>query len=177
MRRGRLGELLDLDTDFDSTIASSLHGLPPLPSGTNLAEGLVIRPAMELIDLPMRPLIKLKSPRFAEDARYHQATNWSASRDHLAPGARALDLLEWEALQRMNPPRLQVAISKVGRPRGAGDELLFVELVEELTMDVLRDLREGHPHQMLAIDAEEAALLTEILRDAARDLILAGEMS
>lgn len=174
LHRGRLGELLDLDPDFPSTIATSLHGLPPLPGDENLAEGFVIRPAIELDDLPMRPLIKLKSPRFAEDARYHQATNWSAAWDHRAPGKSALDVLEWEALQRLNPPRLQAALSKVGRPGDGPGGRLFAELLEELTMDVMRDLREGHPHQMLAIDAEEAAFLMEVVRDAARELAIAG---
>ncbi len=171
LARGRLTDLLEMNTDFDSTIPER-HNLPALPPGTNLAEGVVLRPARELNWAPeQRPLIKLKSPRFAEDARYHQATNWSAARAHLEPGAQALDTLEWAATSRLTPPRVQAAMSKIGRPQGA-DDPLCAEIVEEVLADIFDDLRATHARDLLAISHEDLALLRASLAEDARALVL-----
>ena len=65
---------------FDSTVPRAL-GLPELPPGTNLAEGVVVKPYREIALLtaqgePVRPVLKRKIREFSEDKRYHEATKW-----------------------------------------------------------------------------------------------------
>lgn len=169
LARGRLADLLAMHTDFDSTIPAK-HGLPALPEGSNLVEGVVLRPAQELkwVDA-QRPLIKLKSPRFAEDARYHQATNWSAARAHLAPGAQAFDRLEWAASSRLTPPRYQAAMSKTGRPTHP-DDPLHKAIIEEVLEDIFGELHHEHAQELLAVSHDDIALLRASLTQDIREL-------
>lgn len=165
LARAPLGELLGFDTDFDSTLPAR-HNLPALPARTNLVEGVVLRPERELHWPPgQRPLIKLKSPRFAEDERYHQAVNWSASRAHLAPGAHAFERLEWAATARLTPPRYQAAMSKLGRPKQDGDGALRAAIAEEVLHDIFGELQIACAQDMLAVSHQEIALLRDSLRE------------
>ncbi|MBC8143139.1 MAG: RNA ligase, partial [Armatimonadetes bacterium] len=49
---GTFERATDFSPRFDSTIPATL-GLPPLPKGTNLAEGIVVRPVREIAGLPV----------------------------------------------------------------------------------------------------------------------------
>lgn len=163
--RGSLTDVMCAPVEFSSTIPRRL-GLPELDE-PNLAEGLVIRPARERVietDAgPVRPLIKRKIASFSEDRRFHQARDWSKNPSKLAELSGALDLLEWEGVNRINSARIQAAVSKIGRPTSAED-VLYDEVVEEVLRDVFEELRAGFAAQLLAIDAEERALLDESLR-------------
>ncbi len=119
LRVGTYEQATDFPIRFDSTIPATL-GLPPLPSGSNLAEGIVVRPLREIVVVgqsgPIRPLLKQKIPEFAEDKRFHGAERWVESNVQKSFAGEPLDLLKWEAYCRMTENRLDAALSKIGPP-------------------------------------------------------------
>jgi Rnl2 family RNA ligase len=149
---------------FETTLPA-LHGLPPLDD--NLAEGFVVKPLGEAL-LPdgRRPVVKIKHPRFAEDARYHQAR--APEREPHAPEVAPLDALEWAVLSRMTPPRLQSARSKLGPSAPAG------ALAAEVARDVSEDLEEAEGALLAGLSAEDRALVEGLVEDEARALVAAG---
>lgn len=171
LARGTLGDALEFNLAFDSRLPARL-GLPALKE--NQAEGVVVRPAREfLIETEqkgrIRPLLKRKIATFAEDERYHQARNWSAARDKPS-GNWGMDRIEWEAFARLTPPRIQAAISKVGRPKDAEDALAE-EVLDEVARDVFEELEVTFGEALLAVDAEGFQLLRGILREEARGML------
>ncbi|MBC8140830.1 MAG: hypothetical protein H7Y38_05250, partial [Armatimonadetes bacterium] len=123
----------DFSPRFDSTIPATL-GLPPLPAGTNLAEGVVVRPAREIAELPVRPLLKIKIAEFAEDNRYHEAQKWDAPTGVTRAYGDALDRMKWAAYNRVTENRLNAAISKVGdAPERRGE--VCVLLLDEVEVE------------------------------------------
>ena len=171
LARGTLGDALEFDLAFDSRLPVRL-GLPALKE--NQAEGVVIRPSKEIaIETEqkgwIRPLLKRKIATFAEDERYHQATNWSAARDKPS-SSWGMDRIEWEAFSRLTPPRLQAAISKIGRPESP-DDALAEEVLDEVARDIFEELEGAFGEAMLAVDAEGFALLRGILREEARGML------
>ncbi len=171
LARGTLGDVLEFDLSFDSRLPARL-GLPALKE--NQAEGVVVRPAREfLIETEqkgwIRPLLKRKIATFAEDERYHQARNWSAARDKPS-GNWGMDRIEWEAFARLTPPRLQAAISKIGRPKDA-EGALAEEVLDEVARDIFEELEVTFGEALLAVDAEGFKLLRGILREEARGML------
>lgn len=164
---GTWTEVQELDVCFDSTLPARL-GLPPFPPGSNLAEGMVLKPARELgLEGPrgaFRPVLKRKISEFAEDARYHQAQRPPARHD----ASYLLDLIEWEAMSRLNPPRIQSAISKLGNPETAQQE---DAVVHEIVADIFLELGETLPTQMASLPPDERALLEAVLADEALTLL------
>lgn len=122
---------------FDSTISRRLD-LPPLPPGTNRAEGVVVRPLHETVletsAGPLRPLLKRKIVEFSEDARYSQAQKWEAP----AEASGEYEMLKWEATALVNDNRVAAAISKVGY-REARREPSRARLVFRLVADEVWD--------------------------------------
>lgn len=111
---GTYNEVLEYDININSVIPVWL-GLPNLSD--NLIEGVVIKPMKEL-DLPtnIRPILKIKSNRFKEDKRYHQAVNWSFDVTQFQNEQEELSFL-WEEIQNLvTKNRLDNAISKIGFP-------------------------------------------------------------
>ncbi len=145
---------------FQSVVAKRL-GLPPLQE--NWAEGVVIRAQGEVMVQTdggdwVRPILKIKHPKFAEDARYHQAQ----APQRRPPGELpALTLLEWEVGTRLNSNRVAAARSKVG---AASD---VKALAAEVAADVWSEISQQHSALLDAISAEERALLRDILQDDA----------
>lgn len=124
---------------FDSTIPSRL-GLPTLPVGTNLAEGVVLKPLREIViptpDGPIRPVLKRKLPEFAEDRRFHEAEKWTES----GPKTQgAFDMLCWEAYNRITVNRWNAALSKVGRTQTEQAQELFIEEIATEVQEALPD--------------------------------------
>lgn len=123
----------DFSPRFDSTIPATL-GLPPLPTGTNLAEGIVVRPLREIAGLAVRPLLKVKITEFAEDVRFHEAQKWDAPTEVSRGYNDALDRMKWAAYNRVTENRLNAAISKVGNAperRGEVSATLLAEVESE----------------------------------------------
>eukprot|EP00803_Ostreobium_quekettii_P002179 evm.model.scf_1526.6 EVM.evm.TU.scf_1526.6 scf_1526:37916-39341(-) len=133
---GPLTKALAYPLGFDSTLPRRL-GLPPLPSGTNKAEGVVIKPhdATNLIPTPKgprRPILKRKLEDFAETRRRIHPEPAKAS---WACGPEQLLMYEAEAM--MTQQRAVAAWSKVG-----GGDLGAVE--ESVAADVVGELRAEH---------------------------------
>ena len=145
-----------------ATEVPARRGLPPLDD--NLAEGFVLKPRRPLELDGQRPVLKHKHPRFAEDARYHQAERWP-ERPGGAPDAAPLAVLEWAILSRLTPPRRDAARSKLGPHATAA------ALCEEVFSDVWGELGEAHPLPLAQLSAEERLLLQSVLRQEARALI------
>lgn len=139
LRIGTYEQATDFPIRFDSTIPATL-GLPALPAGSNLAEGVVIRPMREITVAGasgvIRPLVKVKIAEFAEDKRFHEAERWEEQPDTSQSLGDPLDLMKWEAYCRVTENRLDAALSKVGAPparnRGHWARELFALLYEEI---------------------------------------------
>jgi len=135
---GSYERVTDYPVRFDSTVPAML-GLPPLPTGSNLAEGVVVRPMREITVVgasgPVRPLLKRKIAEFADDRRFHGAQPWPEQQIPDIAG-EPLDRLKWEAYCRMTENRLDATLSKVGPPplrhRGGWAQELFALLAGEV---------------------------------------------
>lgn len=161
--RGRLEKCVAAPLEFDSTMPARL-GMPPLPSGSNVAEGFVVRPA-RLAHLTeaqhatatgggrRRLLFKRKHPRFEERVAVSEQAAKHGAGAGAAGGAvaslRPEQLLEWELSALVNVQRLDSAVSKVGRPgrepKGGGAEAAAAwrkaarRVLAEMVCDVLED--------------------------------------
>lgn len=174
LRVGTYEQATDYPIRFDSTIPSTL-GLPPLPVGSNLAEGVVIRPMREVV-LPndggiVRPLLKVKIPEFAEDKRFHEAERWDEPSHTHHPAGDPLDRLKWEAYNRVTENRLNAALSKVGpqpdRDRGHWARELFTLLYEEIRDEA----RAGDGDAWVALSQGERETWELYVRDEVRGLL------
>lgn len=159
---------------FDSTVPALL-GLPPLPRGSNQAEGVVMRPVepvtVETKRGLARPALKKKIPSFAEDKRYHQAQAWEEEsggswRDGALDEATAAAMWCWELKARVNEMRVHSAISKQGRP-SSGDLGALEGLKQMIFEDVFDEVDEAHPGLRASLPAQarsesEAALAEEV---------------
>ncbi len=69
--KGNFNEVVEFDIQINS-IMPSLFNLPQIEP--NLIEGIVVKPlAHTHLNLPIRPIIKIKNPVFEENEQYHQA--------------------------------------------------------------------------------------------------------
>ncbi len=163
---GSWEQALAYEVGFDSTIPARL-GLPPMPKGSNKAEGVVIKPVetvyIETRKGRARPILKKKIPEFIEDRRYHQAQPWPEPKAGWESQVDPLALLEWELLSRLNPARVQSAVSKQGRPVTDGQ---FQALYQAVLDDVWEDTQDAKPEVVAEVQGEDRELLLEVLRDA-----------
>jgi Rnl2 family RNA ligase len=168
LRTGTYEQAMEHSIRFDSTVPRRL-GLPPLPPGTNLAEGVVVKPVRE-IQAPsergmIRPILKRKIPEFAEDRRFHEAEKWTTA----ATGYDGtVDLLKWEVYCRVTENRLRSAVSKIGMNPNLTEELsalLAEEIVDEVQAakgDEWRHLNGAQRSELLTyIHAEVRRLVKE----------------
>lgn len=123
--------LRGLPVDFPTRVPAAL-GLPELPG--NRAEGFVVKPAFawHTGERGPRPVLKVKHPEFAEDARY------AGARPYVPPAGGLPAWLVAAAVERLTPPRVAAARSKLG-PATAADELA-AEVVADLLADLDADL-------------------------------------
>jgi len=168
---GRYEAAMEYDVRFDSTLPRRL-GLPALPAGSNPAEGIVIKPWRELglqdrTGAPVRPVLKRKIPEFAEDRRFHEAEKWTAPAGGAVAGTLPLDLLKWEAYNRITPNRRDAVLSKIGPDAPGSQARLFVLLVQE----VLEEAREATPDAWAALAAGPRAELRTYVEGELRTLL------
>ncbi|WP_149262621.1 RNA ligase family protein [Actinomadura sp. K4S16] len=128
--QGRRQKLRELTVDFPTLVPGAL-GLPGLPG--NRAEGYVLKPAgsWDTSEQGPRPVLKVKHPDFAEDARYNGA------RPFVPPPGGVTGVPAWllaAAVERLTPPRADAARSKLGPAADAA------ELAAEVAADLLADL-------------------------------------
>ncbi|MEV7773338.1 RNA ligase family protein [Kitasatospora sp. NPDC086791] len=134
--RGTLTALQDLPVLFPSRVPA-LFGLPEPVD--NHAEGYVLKPAGEWRETGAagavaRPLVKVKQPAFAEDARY------GGARPYLPPPGGAAGVPAWLLVQAsalLTPARAAAAVSKLG-PRADGEAV-----AGEIAQDVVDELAEA----------------------------------
>jgi len=151
---GSYAEARAQPVDFQTTLPA-LRGLPPLLD--NFAEGIVLKPCEPVVVGGLRPTLKCKPARFAEDARYHQAQRWAP-----APiAADPLDTLEYALMSRLTPPRCAAARSKLGPSASVG------ALVAEVCADVWADVREANGALLGGLGPEDRLLLEETLQQEA----------
>ncbi len=170
---GKYEAAMAQETRFDSTVPRALR-LPELPVGTNLAEGVVVKPYRETIlrtseGEPVRPVLKRKIREFSEDKRYHEATKWETL---AAPAVSPLDLLQWEASCRIIENRRKAAASKIGYVTGKTPEkapLLFRLLVDEVRDETQAAL----PDAWASLTAAERETLQDFIAAEVRGLLRA----
>ncbi|WP_067812777.1 RNA ligase family protein [Actinomadura kijaniata] len=131
--QGPRQQLRELAVDFPTRVPGAL-GLPELPG--NRAEGYVLKPAgpWDTRRGP-RPVLKVKHPDFAEDARYNGA------RPFVPPPGGVTGVPPWllaAAVERLTPPRVDAARSKLGP--AADTAVLADEVVADLLADLDDDL-------------------------------------
>ena len=152
---GRLNVLRELPDRFPSGVPRLLR-LPELDD--NLAEGYVLKPAGDWNDAAGdRPVIKVKQPAFAEDARYLGSQPYRPPMDGAA-GVPAWLLLE--AATRLTPARASAAVSKIGP--GSDPKTVAGEIVDDVVEEIAADIG--------GLDEPLARSLTGVLRPAAADL-------
>ncbi|MBA9001612.1 RNA ligase family protein [Thermomonospora cellulosilytica] len=132
--RGRRNELREPAVEFPTRVPAML-GLPELPG--NRAEGYVLKPAGSWASWEKgeRPVLKVKHPAFAEDARYNGA------RPFVPPPGGAAGVAGWllaEAVDRLTPARVAAGRSKLGP--AARPEELAAEVIEDLLTDLADDI-------------------------------------
>jgi Rnl2 family RNA ligase len=159
--QGPRQKLRELPVDFPTLVPGTL-GLPELPG--NRAEGYVLKPAgsWDTSERGPRPVLKVKHPDFAEDARYNGA------RPFVPPPGGVTGVPAWllaAAVERLTPPRVDAARSKLGP--AADTAVLAAEVVADLLADLdddLGGLPEPH-HQRLAAALTPAARMLAARRD------------
>jgi len=134
LARGSLSVCLDFPVEYQSRLAARL-GLPPL-SGDNLAEGVVVRSAVEAGGQKpgQRAMFKRKIAAFSEKQYSNPA--WRAAAAGGASGrAEGRELLRYELLACVSEPRLAAVESKLGRV-DATDRAACRRLLEDYKTDV-----------------------------------------
>ncbi len=152
---GSMGEAMDFDIAIPSTLPSLL-GLPALAK-ENIIEGIIVKPLKEIqLKTPkgsIRPLLKLKNPKFKEDKRFHQAQKWS-----FLPQEKRDDLnfLLPEVLNFLTENRLQNTISKIGHL-----DKTNIERMQQIKDLLLEDTLESFDEEMdgLLTDLSDKVLL------------------
>jgi Rnl2 family RNA ligase len=167
LMRGSYTEVIAYPLGADSGIPGLL-GLPALPAGSNTAEGVVLAPERPVKVRGrsefIRPVLKRKTAAFEEDARYHQAKPWAR-----APRVEgAFEALCAEASELNCEPRLNAAISKVGR---VTDAQRASEVLVLLVQDLLEALEGNLPELLRSLDPAERQSLLGHLRGEATALI------
>lgn len=169
---GSLTQAQSFPVGFDSTLPALL-GLPPLPPGQNLAEGIVIKPTEALLIHTrrgqMRPVLKIKIPGFAEDKRFYQSVPWSVPASCL--GDQDLELLSWEISCRLEPNRLAAAASKLGRPQELAAQGPLRDLILQ---DVWEEVQHDFALPWSRLSHQDRELLWELARDEASELTRAA---
>jgi len=175
--RGTLAQCMGHKVRFSSTIPATL-GLPALKE-PNLAEGLVVRPAIEPSAAQRaggRGLVKRKIPEFSE--KQYQNGTWRDARQGTSAGGTACRggsgmnwadreaVLRYEMLAAVNQQRLDSVASKTGRVDPA-DRAACRQLLNDFLFDVAEALVEdGLLRQPADFETEHVVLRRECEAEA-----------
>jgi Rnl2 family RNA ligase len=140
LARGPLKQLQDLPAAFPSRVPA-LFGLPELED--NLAEGYVLKPAVEWEEGAERPMLKVKQKAFAEDHRF------AGARPYIAPPEGAAGVPAWLVVQAsalLTPTRAAAAVSKLGP--GSATEVVAGEIAKDAAEEISEELGGLDPVQI-----------------------------
>ena len=173
LSEGSLNEVLEFDIKIDSTMPKKWD-LPPLSN--NLIEGIVIKPLTHLrlpvgkqvLNLPYRPIIKIKNPEFEETQKYHQAQKWSYIPEAISH-SEDLDFLVEALREYVTVNRLQSAISKIGALNANNQEFIL----DEFLTDIWIDFNEENNDILKELNSEQQNWVKERLKAAIRQLVSA----
>lgn len=170
---GKYQDALAYNIDFNSTIPALL-GLPTLPFA-NPAEGIVIKPVksiyVETAKGKIRPILKIKIPKFAEDSRFHQSTKWIAQNQTTPIQDLTIEEeLTHQMLSLITETRLHNVISKFGRVSGS-DRESKEQLVDLFVSDVLETFHEEWGSIFRVLSGESQEVLIVRLTQESRKLI------
>lgn len=170
---GKYEQALAQKIEFDSTIPALL-GLPKLPF-SNQAEGIVIKPVKSIyIDTPkgrIRPVLKRKIPKFAEESRFHQAEKWSSQK--LATFSHYLSDEKWlheVILALVTENRLMNTLSKVGRVSGK-DPKAIEKVFQLFVNDVIETFNESYESIFKILPEKSQQTLIEQLEQESKKLM------
>jgi Rnl2 family RNA ligase len=155
LARGALKQVQDLPATFPSRVPA-LFGLPEIED--NLAEGYVLKPAIEWDEETARPVLKVKQKAFAEDERF------AGARPYIAPPEGAAGVPAWLVVQAaalLTPTRAAAAVSKVGP--GTAAEVVAAEIAKDAAEEVSEELG--------GLDAGHMEGLVDALMAGARTLV------
>eukprot|EP00795_Rhopilema_esculentum_P014123 gene14123-5117_t len=142
-----MNEALNYSLAFDSTLPG-LIGLPPLPKGSNRAEGIVIKPMKNIVvetafGEKERVILKIKGPEFDETRNQKGTKKKGAVVDNsVRPDKAFIPLM----LRYVTDNRMVSAVSKIGPPE-SDDLKKAVE--EEFMEDVFTDMLEDEKNNTL----------------------------
>lgn len=159
---GSLSKALDFSTRKDSTVPIAL-GLPPL--GTNLIEGVVVKPYCLRCNASKRVIFKTKNKEFDEDEQYRSSERWGYFPNTNCSMSVQTAAIVHEGLRLVTPLRLDSAASKIGN---LADHL--EEVKEEVRLDVLATLGDQGATESLSLSELR---WVECRVDAAIDRLLA----
>jgi Rnl2 family RNA ligase len=145
---GSFTQCMNYNYKFDSIVGVEVFGHPKLPNGTNIAEGIVIKPNECSINIKLkkgdnkniRPLVKLKHPLFAE-----------ISGDFTLPEVTANMRLSSMA----NNNRLNCLLSKIGELNKSNRD----EVLDAYLDDIWNDFWERWPDVKITHYDESKLLL------------------
>ena len=171
--RGKYQNAIAYKIEFTTTIPR-LFNLPSLDR-ENFAEGIVIKPAnnffLETAKGKLRPVVKIKIPKFAEDKRFHQAQKWNyhSYKNQQQSSLTSDRLLEIEALNLITLNRWNNLVSKIGKPiknskkkRNSILQLYIKDVIEDLeeNLDVVFiNLEKNSQKKLLALIEKQATIL------------------
>lgn len=170
---GKVSEALNYPIGFDSTIPKVL-GLPDLPKGSNITEGIVARPLRNIMAKDsfgelVRVIVKIKGPEFLE-------TNTNSKKDNKKKGTaitgnRPDKQLIPIMMNFITQNRMVSAVVKTGYP---DNEQTEKEIQEEFFQDVMCDMLEEEENQTLwdTCDEKQKQAVNKCLRGKTNALLM-----
>ena len=158
--RGTFAELCEMSNVFESII-SGVIGLPTIDK--NAAEGLVIRPTVERVNMQgSRIILKSKNEQFNETIRTKSTEKKSQKRCPMIDPEIALCI---DSMVTLN--RLESVISKIGEVTRAD----FGKLMGGLNCDVLEEFPQTYPDVHASIDEKVWPSVKKYLNNKCSGLI------
>ena len=178
LARGTYEAVAGVSEVFQSKVPAALTRLDgvvraPLPSGTNFAEGVVLRPVGGRCNVALpkgggagRPFVKRKHGNFAEVEAELEG----------ARGADPASLVQHVMLRCVNAPRIAAAVSKHGAPVGVPSAAYVTAVEDAVAADVADDFwsvaSPAAQAAYAALKPEEMDAIDTDVRKAARSLLL-----
>ncbi len=168
---GKFEEAIKYTVGFKTKIPQKL-GFPPLINFDNKAEGIVIKPYktffVETNKGLIRPVLKIKIPKFSEDKRYQQSKKWTIKNYENKGNIKITpEFLIEEVKPLVTIQRLNSAISKIGKLSKENRE----KIKQELINDVLDTLNENFLNLTDNMEKYELKMLIQSIIEFAKEIV------